>query len=147
MDVLGLKILFSIFMGKSKVRCYAQRSVLSGVLCMTEALMRQPCAGMHVQSRYALPAEESAWVCRAKKQDGMYYDGQLHFSPDMRRIKQSRHVLLFLLYVKGKTGKKADQRRQKIAACLWTKVCWKTRSVADFGHVQRAELALLTLTV
>ena len=40
-DVLGLKILFSIFMGKSKVRCTAQRSQVSGMLCMTLRTLRR----------------------------------------------------------------------------------------------------------
>ena len=39
MDVLGLKILFSIFMGKSKVRCTAQHSEVFDVICMTQPVL------------------------------------------------------------------------------------------------------------
>ena len=48
-DVLGLKILFSIFMGKSKVRSTTQRLEVSGVLRMTQAFLSEPCADMHMQ--------------------------------------------------------------------------------------------------
>ena len=66
-----------------------------------------------MQCRCAPLGEETSWVCRAKKQNSMYSDGQLHFSPCMRHIKQSRHVLLSMLHVKGKTGKEVDQQRQR----------------------------------